>query len=175
MADTHRLHLLRHAKSSWEDRSLRDHARPLAPRGRAAAAALGRHLAGRAVGFDLILCSTANRTRQTWAGLEAAGVSAAGGVRFVDAVYDATAAELLGLLRGVDDEAASLLLIGHNPGVGDLAVALAGDGEPRALERLYEKYPTGALAELTVAPPWRDLGPGRARLAAYVRPRDLPT
>jgi phosphohistidine phosphatase len=168
----HRLILLRHAKSSWGDLSLPDEERPLAPRGERAVELLRAHLRGRGVGVDLVLCSPARRTRETWAGIRA-GLPSTPEVRFVPDVYEATANGLLHLLREVDRDVGTVLLIGHNPGMAQLAERLVGGGDATALDRLEQGFPTGGLATLSLPVEWADLAPSAARLEEYVRPRDL--
>jgi phosphohistidine phosphatase len=152
-----RLYLLRHAKSSWKDASLDDHDRPLAPRGRKAAKAIGRYMRDQGIEPELVLCSTARRARQTLERLGPPGLDA----RIEPELYGAGADALLARLRGVPDAVASVLLIGHNPGMQQLAFNLAG---------LDDKFPTAALATFEVDG-WSRLG--RAELVDYVRPRDL--
>jgi phosphohistidine phosphatase len=135
MSTERRLHLLRHAKSSWDAAGLPDRDRPLAPRGRRAVVALRQHFADLALQVDLVLCSPARRTRETWAGV-ADGLAGKPGVEFAEQIYDADVADLLVLVRETDPDVGSLLLVGHNPGFGDLAYDLAGDGDPAALARL---------------------------------------
>ncbi len=164
MAETKRLFLLRHAKSSWDDPALADHDRPLAPRGRKAAKLIGGHLRQEGVRISLVLCSSARRARET---LDR--VAPGDETRIERELYDASADELLERLRRVPDEVETVMLIGHNPAIQDLAVGLArASGE---LAR--QKYPTGALATLTFRGPWRALEHGHAELAAFVIPRDL--
>ena len=165
------LHLLRHAKSSWDDSALPDRDRPLAPRGLRAAAAMRDHMAAAGLHVDLVLVSPALRARQTWEAV-AAGV-VAGHVRTEATIYEASATELLRLVHGVDGELGSVLLVGHNPGFHDLALTLAGAGEHEALTALRSKYPTGALASLEFDQEWSSIGAGAARLVSFVRPRDL--
>ena len=172
----HQLLLLRHAKSSHDDAALSDHARPLNERGRLAAAAMGR--AARELGLapDLVLVSSSRRTLQT---LEALGPWADTPlVEPMDAVYLATAPALLQVLRGVAETVRSVLLVGHNPGLHELALLLVGaHGMARldsTTQRLAESYPTGALAEFSVAGPWRGLGGGGEQLVRFLSPRELP-
>jgi phosphohistidine phosphatase len=167
---TRRLYLLRHAKSSWKDPGLADRDRPLAGRGRRAAAALAVHLAEQQILPELVLCSTAVRTRETYERLAAALGTAP--VRYERRLYAASADDLLELLRTMPDQFATALVIGHNPGLEDLALLLARPSPER--DNLQAKLPTGALAtlELTSAS-WSRLEPGCASLIAYVRPRDL--
>ena len=166
--------LLRHAKSAWSDARLDDHDRPLNGRGERAAKAMADHIAGNAPRPDLILCSTAMRTRQTLAPLLKRLGSPAPPISLENGLYLASEDVLLAHLQAVGNDVSTALLIGHNDGIGQLAAALPGSGPPDALARLREKYPTGALAVLRLPDgPWRDLGPGSAELVEFVRPRDL--
>jgi phosphohistidine phosphatase len=162
--------LLRHAKSSWEDPDLDDHDRPLAERGRRDAAAAGKVLAERRIRPDLVLCSTSERTRQTWRRAERAGARA-GEVRFEDQVYEASSVELLRLVRSVPDEVRTLMLVGHAPGLPDLAERLSVDSTSEAARRMRLKYPTSGLAVFAVTTPWSQLR--EAGLLDFVVPRGL--
>lgn len=167
--------LLRHAKSAWPP-DVPDHDRPLAGRGIRAAPVMGRWLRDAGLVPGLVLCSTARRARETWR-LAEAGLAASPPVTFESGIYGAEAAELLALIRAVPDQVGTLLLVGHNPGIGDLASLLAsagsGTAEPGDLERMRAKFPTAAIAVLRSAGTWRDLAPGDACLTAFVTPRDL--
>ncbi|MBL6455114.1 histidine phosphatase family protein [Belnapia sp. T6] len=168
--------LLRHAKSSWDDPRLPDHARPLNARGKHAAVAMATAMRELGLSPDVVLVSSARRTLQT---LEALTPFEGGAiVEPMDALYLAPWSRLLEELRQVPETARSLLLIGHNPGLHDLALALADQavlarGGPDG-RRLLEGYPTGALAEFTIASPWRQLEAGGGRLVRFLAPRDLP-
>lgn len=166
-----RLLLLRHAKSSWETTGLSDHERPLARRGRRAAAALRRHVAAGSVTPDLVLCSTARRAVETWERIAPGFLPVT--VDLIPELYGATAAELLQRLRRVPEGTACLLVVGHNPGLDELASGLAGTGDAEMRRRLETKFPTGALATFVVPGPWAELGWGTAELAEYVVPREL--
>jgi phosphohistidine phosphatase len=166
------VYLLRHAKSSWKEPIQLDSDRPLAPRGRRAARAMADHLRREGLQPSLILCSPARRTRETLELVSGAlpGVAA----RVEDELYGAGEKDLLARLRKLPGTVTSVLLIGHNPGLHDLAVALAGSGDREALARLRNKMPTGALVTLQApAARWRDLRPGEAELVAFVVPREL--
>ena len=164
------LFLLRHAKSSWEDPELADHDRPLAPRGRRAAKLIAEHLRRQAVAPELVLSSSAVRTRETLESI-APVLGEDVSVQIEDELYAASEQVLLERVRAVEDGVESLLLIGHNPGVEQLALLLAGSGEKvAALER---KYPTGALATLEFSGPWRELAAGTAELTDFVTPKQL--
>src|SRR5580704_16899379 len=181
-----KLVLLRHAKSAWPD--VPDHERPLAGRGIRAAPVMGRWLRDAGLVPDQVLCSTARRARETWQFAQA-GLAATPPVSFEDRIYDATATELLALIREVPPATGTLLLVGHNPAIEDLALMLAaasGAARPGAagpgsgtassgdLERMRAKFPTAAIAVLQPAGTWRALAQGRARLTAFVTPHDLP-
>ncbi|MDN5761319.1 MAG: histidine phosphatase family protein [Microlunatus sp.] len=166
----HTLYLLRHAKSSW-DEPLPDHQRPLSTRGNRDARAAGRLLAERDWRPDLVLCSTAVRTRQTWALARSAGADAAE-IRFVDDIYEASTSRLAGVVRRVGEEVGSLMLIGHGPGLPGLAESLGRRPDPTdAWARMDEKYPTCGLAVLRVRQAWADLAEGSAELVSYEVPR----
>ncbi|WP_327251508.1 SixA phosphatase family protein [Streptomyces sp. NBC_01244] len=167
-----RLVLLRHAKSAWPD--VADHERPLGPRGLRDAPAAGRRLRDAGCVPSLVICSTARRTRETWA-LAAAQLGAEVPVRFDERVYAAEPEELLEVVSEVPEEIRTLLLVGHNPGLEDLALSLAREAvdaaEAEAIARLSEKFPTSAIAVLACTGPWRELAPGSARLADFAVPR----
>ena len=164
------LYVLRHAKSSWKDPA--DHDRPLAPRGTRAVALLATHLR-RTQQPDLVISSSARRAQDTLAGIVG---SLGEGVRVLveEDLYGAGASVLLTRLRAVDAKALSVMVIGHNPGLQDLTVALAGDGDDNAMLTVQRKFPTGALATLSFrGTAWSALGPGAAYLESVVLPREL--
>jgi phosphohistidine phosphatase len=149
-----------------------DHERSLAPRGRRAARLIGDHLRDAPITPELVLCSSARRTQQTLE-LIAPALGPAAVVLVERGLYGAGAGDILGRVRDVSDAVRALMVIGHNPGLEDLASTLAGTGVGDALDRMAVKFPTAALATLTVPTAWHDLAPGAATLAAYVVPRDL--
>jgi len=120
----------------------------------------------------LVLCSTALRARDTLEPLRDR-LPAATDVRLEGDLYGATAAELLARLRRVGEAIETALVVGHNPGLEDLARLLGGDGDPALVARLQAKFPTGALATLSLSGPWTELGSCPAKLDAYVVPADL--
>ncbi|MDL5200218.1 histidine phosphatase family protein [Streptomyces sp. ALI-76-A] len=155
--------VLRHAKSAWPD-GVTDHERPLAPRGRRDAPAAGRALADAGLLPGLALCSTAVRARQTWE-LASAQWATPPPVRLDARLYGAGVPELLDVLRAVPAEVDTLLLVGHNPGLEDLVLDLAGDGLDDTLDEVRRKFPTSAIALLAWrGTDWRDLAPGAALL-----------
>jgi phosphohistidine phosphatase len=172
---TRRLILLRHAKSAWPD--VPDHERPLAGRGRRAAPAAGRWLRESGYVPDRVLCSTAQRARETWQ-LAEEGLGAHPPTTFEDRVYGASAAELLDLARQTPSGVRTLMIVGHEPAMRDLTLELASTqpdkaGEEEALERVRAKFPTSAIAVLALTARWPELGPGQAQLAEFVVPSDL--
>ena len=166
------LWVLRHAKSSWDDARLDDHDRPLNRRGERAAAGVAAWLARHPTPPSLVLCSSAKRTRQT---LEPIQVALAPRLRALveRELYLADADALLARIARLGENERSVMLIGHNPGLHELAVRLAARGARDLLARLRAKLPTAALAllELDVAH-WRDVELGCARLAERRTPRD---
>lgn len=162
--------VLRHAKSAWPD-GVPDHERPLAPRGRRDAPAAGRALADAGCLPDLALCSTAVRARGTWEAA-AAEWNSPPPVRFDARLYGADVAGLLEVVHEAPAEVGTLLLVGHNPGLEELVLALAGDGPDDALDAVRLKFPTSAIAVLSwYGPGWSALTPGAARLTSMTVPR----
>lgn len=165
------LYLLRHAKSSWADATLADHDRPLAPRGIRATPYVADHLRAEGIAPDLLLCSSARRTRET---LDLLGdaVPADCDVRVDEGLYGMSVEALLEWLRALPDSAHGVMVIGHNPALEQLALLLATAGELR--DRVARKYPTAALATLEASiDGWPDLAAGCAQLTGFVRPKDL--
>jgi phosphohistidine phosphatase len=171
----HQLLLLRHAKSSWDDATLPDRDRPLTKRGRRAAAAMRDAMRDLGLTPDVVLVSPSRRTRETLAALEPWDDTPL--VEQMGPLYLASAKQLLTILRGASETVRSLLLIGHNPGLHELAVTLAGTRAQAAggelTARLAGGFPTAALAEFGIATPWRQLDAGGGQLVRFVRPRDL--
>ncbi|TCP35782.1 histidine phosphatase family protein [Sphingomonas sp. BK235] len=167
------LTLLRHAKSGWDDAVPRDLDRPLNPKGRRAAQAMGREIKAMGLDFDRVLASPAVRVRETIEEAER-GLGHALAPEWDRRLYLASAATLLDLVHEQDEGAETLLLVGHNPGLHELVLALVPDAPGRLRDAVAEKYPTAALAEMTLdVPRWRDLAAGSATLTRFVRPRDV--
>jgi phosphohistidine phosphatase len=164
-----RLHLLRHAKSSWDDPTLADHDRPLAKRGRRACELVAEHLRGERIEPELVLCSSALRTRETLERIAPAIGDAE--VRVEQDLYGANAGRLLERLREIPDEVTSAMLIGHNPAMQELALTLArADGE---VAQMRAKFPTAALATFELEVSWGELAPGTGSLLGFVKPKQL--
>ncbi|MCZ7461130.1 SixA phosphatase family protein [Streptomyces sp. WMMC940] len=170
-ADTpRRIVLLRHAKADWPQVS--DHERPLADRGRTDAPVAGRKLADTGIPFDLALCSTATRTRETWK-LAVQELPERPRTVYEERLYEASLGDLLALLNETPDEVTDLLLIGHNPGMHALADALAGTAEGDALQRMSRGgFPTAAFAVVGFSGSWKSVEHGVGTLIDYWAPHD---
>ncbi len=165
-----RLLVLRPAKSAWDDPTLRDRDRPLAPRGRKAAKRMGKWARKHDVRPQLIVSSSAVRARETLHRmLPDLGEPE---VWFEVTLYAASAETLLARVHALPSEVDEAMVVGHNPGVMELVLLLAGPGPLR--DRAAENVPTGALAvlELDVAA-WAEVAPGGASLTRFVLPREL--
>lgn len=170
-----RLMLLRHAKAAAKDAE-RDFERPLAPRGQAQMKAVAAYLAAHAANGlrpDIAFVSPAARTRETWTRAKLVGVT----MHFEPRIYEASTGTLLSIVRAADEAVATLLLVGHNPGMEDLAAKLGGGGgggDDDARSRLKAAFPTGALAVIDLeVGSWREVGAGAGRLDRFVTPADL--
>jgi phosphohistidine phosphatase len=155
-----RLILIRHAKSDWNSPDLEDFHRPLAPRGRKAARWIGDTLRDEGWLPDLILCSSAARTRET---LALSGMSAP--TQFVRDIYDLMDEDFVDLIRTQGGAAATLALIGHNSATDTTARSLCSDRMD------FGGFPTGAIVVLDFqAADWRDIAEGTGQLVAFCRP-----
>lgn len=164
--------LLRHAKAVIGE-GLADFDRPLAPRGERAAKLMGRYMAENGLAPDLVLCSPARRTHQTWE--IAAAELPKTETRMIESLYDfGDGGVQLAAIRAEGGTAKRLLLVGHNPAIQNLSLSLAQSSD-QALRRLMaEKYPTAGLAVFTLdRAHWSDAAEDAGRLEAFIRPRDL--
>ena len=167
------LTLLRHAKSGWDDPVSRDFDRPLNPKGRRAAALIGRHLRSLNLAFDHVVASPAVRVGETIDEV-VSGYGRTVAPVLDRRIYLASSATLLDVVRELPAEAERVLMVGHNPGLEDLVLMLvpADDGALRDVAE--EKYPTATIAEMKLdIDDWDAVAPGGARLTRFVRPRDL--
>jgi phosphohistidine phosphatase len=167
----HRLHLLRHAKSDRTD-AVEDRERPLNRRGREAARRVGASLLTAVGRLDLVLCSPALRTRET-AELTLVGCSPRPEIVYDDALYLAGRTALQRRLQQLDEAVGSVLVIGHNPGLHELALELAEPASPSYAKLAEGKFPTGVRASFTVEGAWRDLGSPKPVLTDYVTAKSL--
>ena len=162
--------LVRHAKSSWDDSTLVDHDRPLAPRGENALPRMRDHLASGAHRPQVVLCSSARRTVATLEGIRAA-IPDDVRVEVDHTLYDADGRELLDRLHSLDEGTTCAMLVGHNPSLQDLALRLAGAGDSDLRQQLATKLPTGAIVTLSFDSAWAELGTRGARLDDLFLPR----
>lgn len=164
-----RLILLRHGKSAWPD-GMDDLERPLAKRGRKASERMGQYLADEGLRPDLTLVSPALRTQETWDFAK----SPLGEVpmRPEPRIYEAPPERLLAVLKGIEPEVGTLLMVGHNPGMHELLRLLVAHVDRYALGAIA-KYPTGGLAVIDLPKAWPDLSPGSGRLDRFVTPKSL--
>jgi phosphohistidine phosphatase len=167
----HALHLLRHAKSNPDD-TLDDHDRPLSRRGRETARRLGAGLPATAGPVDLVLCSTARRTRET-AALALAGFRPPPRILFEDRLYLASRGTLLRRLKLLDEDDEAVLVIGHNPGLQALALLLADPDSPGYEALAAGKFPTGARASFAIEGRWDQIDRTHHALTAYVAAKSL--
>jgi phosphohistidine phosphatase len=165
-----RLMLLRHAKAGPP--SAQDIDRPLAERGREAAPLMGAYLKEEQLFPDLALVSSATRTRETWDLLQPHLGEVE--VRYEPRIYEASPERLLAVVREVEPDYRTILMVGHNPGFQDLAAQLVNHGDRYAYARLTQKFPTAALAVLDFdGEEWADAAPRTARLDRFVTPKTL--
>jgi phosphohistidine phosphatase len=165
------LYVLRHAKSDWGDSSLRDFDRPLNERGRKAAKAVGKEMRKRGIAPDLVLASPALRAQQTLERVQH-GFGERFKVNDEPSIYAAGLQTLAQIVRAAPDQADRVMIVGHNPGLQELVVELAGSGE--RLEEAKDRFPTAALAQIRFdVTRWSDVEPGSGQLAELLEPRDL--
>ena len=171
-----RLMLLRHAKSSWVDASLTDRERPLAGRGRKAAAAMGLFMASKGYAPRLILCSPARRARQTLE-LVAPAFKRDIDTRIEQELYDfGDGSAIIEVVRSLAYKGSPVAIIAHNPAMEGAALCLCAPGLDEIHERMADKYPTAALAVIDFdIDHWRDLKVGTGQLKSFTTPRDIGT
>ncbi|PTQ10798.1 histidine phosphatase family protein [Sphingomonas oleivorans] len=169
-----RLALLRHAKSGWDDPVARDFDRPLNAKGKRAAQTMGRYMRDHGLHYDRVTASPAIRVVETLDQM-AIGLGETLAPSWDRRAYLASATTLLDLVQEAPDVANSLLLVGHNPGLEDLALLLVPDRAGDAVrDRVEQKYPTASLVEIGFdADRWSDIRAGAGRMLRFIRPRDL--
>jgi phosphohistidine phosphatase len=166
------LTLLRHAKSGWDDTVSRDFDRPLNPRGRKAARTVGREMKAQGLAFDLVLASPARRVIETLEEVEAACGPLGPG--YDQRLYLASTATLLEIVRATADDVERLLLVGHNPGLEEIALRLSRRDEAGLRGEVEVKYPTGTVAEIDLpVERWAQVAERSGRIVRFIRPRDL--
>jgi len=159
------LYLLRHAKSSWADATLRDFDRPLKKRGREAAERVGQRMASENLSNPLIICSPAVRTRET-AEIVLTSANLHVEPRFDERIYEASLRELVQIVTEIADDRDVVIMIGHNPGFEELLSFLTGE---------YRRMPTCALAKVGIGDvSWKDVRAGEGSLEWFIAPKELP-
>ncbi len=166
-----RLYILRHAKSAWPAPATGDHDRPLNKRGLSDLPKIGQMLLSREYSPDLVLCSSSQRTRDTWNGIAPYVSNSVMEIR--DELYESTTSRYLTAIHSIEGSK-PLMLIGHNPVSDELTRLLITGNGPIAAEFLPTHFPTGGLAVLDVdAPDWHSIQATSAELVDFVRPRTL--
>lgn len=165
-----RLYLLRHAKAGWAEPGMRDFDRPLEPLGRTDADSIGAAMRERGLVPELVLCSSATRARETheWMARHIGNPRTV----FSDSLYSTDAAGYVDFIRETAD-ADSVLVIGHNPMMEDLAEALPGSGDEHARHALHGGFPTSALAVIRFPGRLAETAPGKGHLEAFVTVAEL--
>ena len=167
------LYILRHAKAEAGSVTQDDHDRELVERGVEAADQLGKYLVRRNIAPAQVLCSTAMRTRQTLEHLQAAHADISV-VEYNPKIYLASGNELLQILAHVPEEINSVLLIGHNPGVHQLCLKLAIDGDEKLFDALHIKFPTCTFAAIEIGNiAWSAIANARGELVEFVAPSNM--
>jgi phosphohistidine phosphatase len=168
----HQLILLRHAKATPASAGGSDHDRPLAEDGKRAAAAVGSAMRKAGLAPDVVLVSPAKRTQQTLEALDDAGLwDERPNIDTLPTLYMASPNQIRDLLRDLPETVRSALVVGHNPGLQELAQTLAAGGPAQG--RMPDDFPTAALAEFLITTPWRKLSAGGAALQRFLQPADL--
>jgi phosphohistidine phosphatase len=166
-----RLMLLRHSAAERANPGESDQARQLSPEGRADAATIGAYLGSHAFRPDRVLVSPSTRTRETWRQVAAALRTAPEAI-FDERIYDATAQNLFNVIAEAAGDARSVLMLGHNPGLHELAILLVATGDIDTRERLRENFPTSGVAIIDFAiDNWAKLHPRSGRLERFVSPK----
>ncbi len=167
------LSLLRHAKSSWSNPTLPDRERPLATRGVTDAPLMGKAMSERGIDPELVLCSSARRTRDTLE-LVLPELRVEPKIVYVDALYHASPEQMLEMLHAIQPGANRVMMVGHNPEIQAFALDLVGAGPEHFRDRLRIKYPTAGLAVINFAAGlWTSVTVKSGTLNLFLSPRDL--
>lgn len=165
---------LRHAKSDWHDGAVSDHERPLNGRGRQACETMAAYMTAHTLRPDIVLCSDARRTQETTERLLAALAGDTVTVRADAELYLASHTTILKKINQLDDSLRHVLVVAHYPGIAAAALDVSGNDPAGASDRITKKFPTAALACVTVAAQrWADVTPASGTLTAFVTPKGL--
>lgn len=173
MSSQKTLYILRHAKAQEAVAGQDDHVRQLNERGIRAAKDMGKYLFKQKIQPDKVLCSSAVRTTETLLKVEEAYLQPLP-TEYTEKLYLASGNAMLTLISGIPDNILKLMLVGHNPGMHQLVLKLARTGSEKLLDKLAEKFPTCAFAEIDLGKiDWRDIGRTRGNLKNFVTPKTL--
>lgn len=164
------LTILRHAKAESGSATQDDHDRALTERGQVAATAIGNFMARHHMAFDLVLCSTSRRTRQTFDQLQ---IEPAPPVEYSERLYLASANEIISVLAQTPVAVKDMLLIGHNPGLQQLCLKLSKHGDEDLIDTMAIKFPTCALATIAIGENWQDVLQPNGELLEFLTPKAL--
>lgn len=167
---TRRLVVVRHAKSAWPV-GVPDNARPLGPRGRRDAPVMAQRIRDLVGTVDVVVRSPTARTGETWELMQPA-IEHTGAVFIDDRIYHAWGSSMLDVVRELPDDAATALIVGHEPGVSELVLSLADGTAGELRGRVADKFPTCGVAVLAAALPWHRLSRGSTQFQAFTTPRD---
>jgi phosphohistidine phosphatase len=166
--------VMRHAKSSWSDKSLDDQSRPLSKRGVKAAPLMGRTLSERRLVPDHVACSPAKRTRETLR-LVLGALEAKPSIEYADELYAfGDGGPYLNCIRRQARPTGTLMVVGHNPSVQNLCMSLCSGSRGPDFDSLARKFPTAGVAVISFAvDQWKAIEPGTGSLDLFVTPRGL--
>ncbi len=166
------LYILRHAKAEALVHGGEDHDRPLAERGFKEAAQMGRYMLGQHLWPEKILCSTATRTRQTWQQIQDV-LPQTIPIHYEDRLYHTSALEIGHIIGAEPDSVSKLMVVGHNPGLHEICLRLAKDGDNKLRNQITMKFPTCSFVELQFDGSWRDLTKADTALIRFITPDSL--
>jgi phosphohistidine phosphatase len=167
------LYILRHAKAEVGKASQEDHSRVLVERGINAAQIMGAYLFKQGIHPDIILCSDAARTRETWENMQDIFTHDFK-VEYLSKLYLAAANEMITCLEKQPEEARSIMLIGHSPGVHQLCLKLAKNGDEDVMDDMFLKFPTCAFAAIDLhETSWTNTKDALGTLTDFVTPKML--
>jgi phosphohistidine phosphatase len=168
------LYLLRHGKSGWENPELNDFQRPLNERGRSDVPVIARYMRDKGYNPDKVLCSTAIRTQETWELAAPELLTGERDVRFSNRLYLAIPDQVISQIRNAGDECDALLVIGHNPGMQESAMAFANSRGTEHYRKIEDVFPSSGLAVLRFdADSWSDVHTGLGNLIDFYSPKDF--
>ncbi len=161
--------ILRHGQAKTAGANEQDHTRSLTMRGREEAAAVGALLSGKGLVPDYVLCSTSARTRETLAEVQNSFAEWPH-VTYSQKIYNASEVDLLNQIAAIAEDVTTLLVVGHNPGLYQLSITLAKDGDKQMHNRLHMEFPTCSLVVINFEGEWQNILNSRSKLTLFVTP-----